>query len=160
MTIAAARLWTSRLGFISILMHVLAFDSRPHFGTLCLVQDQQCCVSLLATCIRQVANGSQTFRPFLSRDVSNTAHNFQPTGPILALSLPNQRHLSLVVACLNKLGGPTMDRNMEQFIRRENLAHYRRLLAEPNVASDPVRHKLLIRLLADQEAKDAIPHGQ
>ena len=53
-----------------------------------------------------------------------------------------------------------MDRNMEQFIHRENLAHYRRLLAEPNVASDPVRHKLLIRLLADREAKDATPHGQ
>jgi hypothetical protein len=53
-----------------------------------------------------------------------------------------------------------MDQNMEQFIHRENLAHYRRLLAEPNVASDPVRHKLLIRLLADREAKDATPHGQ
>ena len=53
-----------------------------------------------------------------------------------------------------------MDRNMEQFIHRENLAHYRRLLAEPDVANDPVRHKLLIRLLADQEAKDAIPNGR
>jgi mono/diheme cytochrome c family protein len=28
------------------------------------------------------------------------------------------------------------------------------------VADDPVRHKLLIRLLADEEAKDKIPHGQ
>ena len=36
---------------------------------------------------------------------------------------------------------------MDQFIRRENLVHYRRLLADPNVASDAVRHKLLIRLL-------------
>jgi hypothetical protein len=53
-----------------------------------------------------------------------------------------------------------MDRNMDQFIHRENLAHYRRLLADPNVASDPVRHELLIRLLADQEAKDTIPHEQ
>ena len=49
-----------------------------------------------------------------------------------------------------------MDRNIDQFIHRENLAHYRRLLAEPAVASDPVRHKLLIRLLADQEAKETI----
>jgi hypothetical protein len=47
---------------------------------------------------------------------------------------------------------------MEAFIRRENIAHYRRLLADPNVASDPARHKLLIRLLADQEAKDAAPY--
>jgi len=61
---------------------------------------------------------------------------------------------------LNILGVLTMDRNMEQFIHRENLAHYRRLLAEPSVASDPVRHKLLIRLLANQETKDAIPDGQ
>ena len=61
---------------------------------------------------------------------------------------------------LNRLGGPTMYRNMDDFIHSENLAHYRRLLAEPSVANDPVRHKLLIRLLADQEAKDAIPHGQ
>ena len=52
-----------------------------------------------------------------------------------------------------------MERNMDQFIRRENLARYRRLLAEPDVASDPVRNNLLIRLLADQEAKDTTPHG-
>ena len=60
---------------------------------------------------------------------------------------------------LNELRGLTMERNMDQFIRRENLAHYRRLLAEPDVASDPVRHNLLIRLLADQEAEDTTPHG-
>ena len=82
--------------------------------------------------------------------MSNTAHSFQPTGAHIAGI--TAQPVVLVVACL--------DRNMEQFIRRENLAHYRRLLAEPNVASDPVRHRLLIRLLADQEAKDAIPHGQ
>jgi len=47
---------------------------------------------------------------------------------------------SLPLRC-DTLGGLTMDRNMEQFIRRENLAHDR-------------------RLLADWEAKKAIPHGQ
>jgi hypothetical protein len=46
-----------------------------------------------------------------------------------------------------------MDRDMDQFIHRENLAHYRRLLTESSVESDPVRHKLLIRLLADEEAR-------
>ena len=96
--------------------------------------------------------------------MSNTAHSFQPTrvhaGTITAPPVTASRSLSLRLNKLNKPGGLTMDRNMEQFIHRENLAHYRRLLADPNVASDPVRHKLLIRLLADQEAKDAIPHGQ
>ena len=45
---------------------------------------------------------------------------------------------------------------MDHFIRRENIAHYRRLLAEPNVASDPVRHQLLVRMLAAEEAKQII----
>jgi hypothetical protein len=40
------------------------------------------------------------------------------------------------------------------FVHRQNLEHYRRLLAEPDVANDQVRHKLLIRLLADEEAKE------
>ena len=40
------------------------------------------------------------------------------------------------------------------FVHRQNLEHYRRLLAEPDVANDEVRHKLLIRLLADEEAKE------
>jgi hypothetical protein len=29
---------------------------------------------------------------------------------------------------------------MERFIHRENIAHYRRLLAEANVTNNPVRH--------------------
>ncbi len=44
---------------------------------------------------------------------------------------------------------------MDHFIHRENLAHYRRLLAEPNVTNDPVRHELLNKLLAEEIAKDA-----
>jgi hypothetical protein len=44
---------------------------------------------------------------------------------------------------------------MERFIRRENIAHYRRLLAEPHVLKDQVRHKELLRLLAEEVAKDA-----
>jgi hypothetical protein len=47
---------------------------------------------------------------------------------------------------------------MDRFIHRENLALYRRLLPEPNVANDHVRHHLLLQLLADEEAKNAI-HG-
>jgi hypothetical protein len=46
---------------------------------------------------------------------------------------------------------------MDRFVHRENLAHYRRLLAEPDVANDRVRHKVLVRLLADEQAKEAIP---
>ena len=45
---------------------------------------------------------------------------------------------------------------MDRYIHRENLANYRRLLAEPGVANDQVRHKLLLKLLADEEAKNAI----
>lgn len=49
---------------------------------------------------------------------------------------------------------------MDRFVHRENLAHYRRLLNEPDVANDPVRHNLLIRLLAIEEAKETSTHGQ
>lgn len=46
---------------------------------------------------------------------------------------------------------------MDRFIHAENLAHYRRLLAETDVASDQVRHKELKRLLAAEIAKDQVP---
>jgi hypothetical protein len=45
---------------------------------------------------------------------------------------------------------------MEHFIHRENLAHYRRLLAETDVTTDPVRHKELKRLLAAELTKDGL----
>jgi hypothetical protein len=43
---------------------------------------------------------------------------------------------------------------MERFIHRENIEHYQRLLADPNVAKDRVRHAELLRLLAAEVAKD------
>jgi hypothetical protein len=43
---------------------------------------------------------------------------------------------------------------MERFIHRENIAHYQRLLADPNVVEDQVRHAELLRLLAAEVAKD------
>ncbi len=43
---------------------------------------------------------------------------------------------------------------MDRFVHRENIAHYRRLLAEPDVADDPVRYKVLMRLLADETARE------
>ena len=46
---------------------------------------------------------------------------------------------------------------MDRFIRRENIAHYRRLLAEPDVTTDQVRHTELTRLLDAEIAKDAEP---
>lgn len=49
---------------------------------------------------------------------------------------------------------------MERFIHRENMAHYRRLLAEPDVADDKARHQVLMRLLADETAKEATHDGQ
>jgi hypothetical protein len=50
---------------------------------------------------------------------------------------------------------------MERYIHRQNLAHYRRLLAESE--RDPARNEiqhnwlLLLKLLADEEAEDAKP---
>jgi hypothetical protein len=48
---------------------------------------------------------------------------------------------------------------MERFIHRENIADYQRLLAEPRASNDPVRHALLLRLLAEEVAKDQKPLG-
>jgi hypothetical protein len=44
---------------------------------------------------------------------------------------------------------------MDHFIHRENLAHYQRLLAEPNVTDDPIRHERINQLLAKEIAKGA-----
>gem|GEM_PF-2074401 len=43
---------------------------------------------------------------------------------------------------------------MEYFVHQQNLAHYRRLLAEAELAtsSDEIRHSMLMRLLAEVEA--------
>jgi hypothetical protein len=48
---------------------------------------------------------------------------------------------------------------MERFIRNENLAHYRRLIAasERDPARDALQHKWLLKLLADEEANDVGP---
>ena len=46
---------------------------------------------------------------------------------------------------------------MDHFIHQENLAHYRRLLAQADVVSDQVRHKELKRLLAEELAKVGVP---
>lgn len=44
---------------------------------------------------------------------------------------------------------------MEQYINRENIIRYKKLLADTDVAIDPDRHNLLSRLLADEQAKVA-----
>jgi hypothetical protein len=48
---------------------------------------------------------------------------------------------------------------MDHFVHRENLAHYRRLLAEPNVNDDPIRHERINQLLAKEIAKGATARG-
>ena len=45
---------------------------------------------------------------------------------------------------------------MDRFIHRENIAHYRRLLAEASAPSDRGRHKMLVHLLAVEIAKDVV----
>lgn len=46
---------------------------------------------------------------------------------------------------------------MDHFIHRENIEHYKRLLAEPHVQADQVRHREITRLLAAELAKDHKP---
>jgi hypothetical protein len=43
---------------------------------------------------------------------------------------------------------------MERYVHQENLAHLRRLLAEAKLATsrDEIRHSMLMRLLAEEEA--------
>jgi hypothetical protein len=43
---------------------------------------------------------------------------------------------------------------MERYIHQQNLTHYRRLLAEDELATsrDEIRHSMLMRLLAEEEA--------
>jgi hypothetical protein len=47
---------------------------------------------------------------------------------------------------------------MESFVHRQNIEHYRKLLAE---TTDEVQRRLLLKLLAEEEAKDlsASPNG-
>jgi hypothetical protein len=48
---------------------------------------------------------------------------------------------------------------MERFIHQQKLASYRRLIAESNLAvtKNQVQHRWLLKLLADEEAKDIEP---
>jgi hypothetical protein len=40
---------------------------------------------------------------------------------------------------------------MDKFVHRENLAHFKKLIAE---AKDDIRREMLLKLLAEEEAKD------
>jgi hypothetical protein len=55
-------------------------------------------------------------------------------------------------------GGETGDVAMEYFVHQQNLAHYRRLLAETKLATskDEIRHSMLMRLLAEEEANELL----
>jgi hypothetical protein len=48
---------------------------------------------------------------------------------------------------------------MESFIHQQKLASYRRLIAESNLAvtKNQVQHRWLLKLFADEEAKDIEP---
>jgi hypothetical protein len=47
---------------------------------------------------------------------------------------------------------------MEYFVHQQNLAHYRRLLAKAELATskDEIRHSMLMKLLAEEEAKELL----
>lgn len=44
---------------------------------------------------------------------------------------------------------------MDDFVNAENIRMYRRLLLEPDVKNDPVRHAMLLQLLAECHAINA-----
>ena len=48
---------------------------------------------------------------------------------------------------------------MQRFIHNENLARYRKLIAlsEADPSRDEARHQMLLKLLAEEEAKDKEP---
>jgi hypothetical protein len=50
---------------------------------------------------------------------------------------------------------------MERFVHKENIALYRRLISESELAPsrDENRHKMLLTLLAEEMAKDASAEG-
>jgi hypothetical protein len=43
---------------------------------------------------------------------------------------------------------------MEQFVHRQNLAHFRKLLAQP---TDETQRRMLLKLIAEEEAKEPKP---
>jgi hypothetical protein len=47
---------------------------------------------------------------------------------------------------------------MERYLHQENLAYYRRLLADAKLATskDEIRHSMLMRLLAEEEANEPL----
>ena len=47
--------------------------------------------------------------------------------------------------------GRSKDLPMEQFIHRQNLAHFRKLLAQ---ATDEAQRRMLLKLIAEEEGKD------
>ena len=46
---------------------------------------------------------------------------------------------------------------MDRFIRRENLALFKKKLAEPHTAAE---HKILLKLQAEERAKDELPERE
>jgi hypothetical protein len=58
----------------------------------------------------------------------------------------------------NRVGARPGSVAMEYFVHQQNLAHYRRLLADTELATskDEIRHSMLMRLLAEEEAKELL----
>jgi hypothetical protein len=58
----------------------------------------------------------------------------------------------------NRVGARLGSVAMEYFVHQQNLAHYRRLLADTELATskDEIRHSMLMRLLAEEEAKELL----
>ncbi|MDP1906689.1 MAG: hypothetical protein Q8K85_00215 [Hyphomicrobium sp.] len=94
---------------------------------------------------------------FISSDMSIIDHHCSVAACMFAASSCCLRHLPVTGEFDRAPAQWTSRSAMERFVHRENLAHYRRLLAEPDVADDQARHQVLVRLLADETAREAKP---
>jgi hypothetical protein len=75
--------------------------------------------------------------------------------------MPGRRgmeHFAYLAGEVYKRDGPAIGgelRNMERFVKRENVARYRALLASDDL--DPNQREMIIRLLAEEESKVDLP---
>jgi hypothetical protein len=77
-------------------------------------------------------------------------------------ALPERRSTALLHGRSLRFANVPLEVTMERYIHDQNLAHYRRLVAESerDPSRNQVQHNWLLKLLADEEAEDAKPHDR
>jgi hypothetical protein len=86
--------------------------------------------------------------------MSETAQTNKASWRILRYHRPAPWLLSVTVGSVALAPVDQESGILEKFIQRENVTLYKKRLAEPHTDAE---HKILLKLLADAEAKDAAP---